>query len=193
MSNVRQNRRAFTLLELMLVMALLVILGALCFPTLESMYGHFRVTAAADEVRTAWAQARAQAMNDGTPYRFSVVWNKGNYRIAPDTGDFWGGNGAAPAATDPANPALVMEAALPKGVRFTSPKQPGGGSLDQGGDSALPPDSVDPGSWATAVTFLPDGTAREDVEMVFRTAGASPVVLKLRGLTGVVTTGNPKP
>ena len=35
-------------------------------------------------------------------------------------------------------------------------------------------------------TFLPDGTCREDVTLVFKLKNTRPVYLKLRGLTGSV-------
>src|SRR5437588_5623421 len=67
------RRPAFTLFELVLVMAILVMLAAVATPTLDSLYGTFRVTAAADSIRAAWADARTHAMNEGCAYRFSVV------------------------------------------------------------------------------------------------------------------------
>src|SRR5262245_61942594 len=87
----RSTRQGFTLFELVLVAVLLVILAAISVPSLESLAGYFRATAASDAVRACWAQARARAMNDGTPYRFSVMPGKGNYRLAPDSANFWAG------------------------------------------------------------------------------------------------------
>jgi prepilin-type N-terminal cleavage/methylation domain-containing protein len=185
---VRRPRQAFTLFELLLVLALLTVLAAVAYPSLDAMYGNFRVTAAADMVRAAWAQARAHAMNDGYAYRFSVVPGRGNYRVAPDVADFWGGNGAPASALDPDNPPFVYEDVLPRSVRFRTAKGGVETDLAGGGDSSSPVGSVDPGSWTTIATFLPDGTAREDVELVFQARGARALALKLRGLTGVVTT-----
>jgi prepilin-type N-terminal cleavage/methylation domain-containing protein len=184
----RPTRQAFTLFELMLTMALLVVLAAISYPSLDAMYGTFKVTAATDTVRGAWAQGRARAMNDGRVYRFSVVPNKGNYRLAPDSADFWAGDSNAAQASDPGNPPLVLEGALPKGVRFSLTKNGPGTDQNPGSDTILPEGSVESSAWSTAVTFLPDGTSREDVELVFQARGAQPVVIKLRGLTGVVTT-----
>src|SRR5260370_627756 len=76
-------RSAFTLLELIMVMTILVILAVLSYPSINAMYGSYRVEAAADQVRAAWAEARTHAANEGRPYRFSVVPNKRNFRVAP--------------------------------------------------------------------------------------------------------------
>lgn len=178
-------RRAYTLFELILVLALLVVLSALAYPSLESMYGDFRLTSAADQVRARWAAARAQAMDEGRPYRFAIVPNKGNFRVAPDSGDYWPGNGDASANADTGNQPLVVEEALPKGVRFALDRSQTAG--DAQGESSLPVGGVEGGAWTNAVTFLPDGTTREDREYVLITRGARPLLVKLRGLTGAVT------
>jgi prepilin-type N-terminal cleavage/methylation domain-containing protein len=175
-----KRRRAYTLFELVMVLAIAVSLAAITFPSLEAMYGDSRVTAAVDAVRAAWALGRAQAVNEGRAYRFAVVRNQGNYRVAPDASNYWTGD--TPAPDDPANPPLIQEETLPKGVRFSS--------VDNSGDSstpATPAQSVSSGAWSTVVTFLPDGTASQDVELVFQARGTKPVKLALRGFTSVVT------
>jgi hypothetical protein len=171
-------------MELALVLALIIIITALAYPSLDAMYGSYRATAAADMVRASWASARSRAVNDGQSYRFAVVFGKGNYRIAPDSADAWsGGDGAANSTTPP----LIVEDALPKGVCFTNSGPGGGGDLSPSSDTVLPPGSVDPASYTPTAVFLPDGTARDDVEITFVTRGAQPVVLRLRALTGIVT------
>jgi type II secretory pathway pseudopilin PulG len=184
---VPQSRQGFTLFELVLVLALIIMLAAIAFPSLDSMYGGFKVTSAEDLVRSAWARARAQAINDGIAYRFCVAPGKGNFRIAPDTDEFWTGNDGAAANTDLANPPLIVQDVLPKGVRFLTGKPEHGGAVDSGGDTIVPAGGVDPSSWASPIVFLPDGTARDDAELTLSARGANARVLRLRGLTGIVT------
>ncbi|TMQ33677.1 MAG: prepilin-type N-terminal cleavage/methylation domain-containing protein [Planctomycetota bacterium] len=90
---VRRSRQGYTLFEVVLVLALLVLLAAITYPSLDAMYGDSKVTAAGDMVRGAWAEAQARAMDEGRAYRFAVIPNQGNYRVAPDSADFWSGNG----------------------------------------------------------------------------------------------------
>ncbi len=183
---VPKPRRAYTLFELLLVVVLVVLLAAIAYPTMDSVLATFRMTEAADMVRANWADARAHAMNEGQAYRFAVVPGQGNFRVAPDSPDFWSGKDP-PAATDPNNPPLVVDDALPRGVRFSTPDAYQSASADKSADSALPPGAVDPGSWSTLVTFLPDGTTKEDVEIVFTGPGAQPLEVRLRALTGAVS------
>jgi hypothetical protein len=150
------------------------------------MYGNFRMTAAADMVRTVWARARSHAMAEGTAYRFSVVPGKGNFRLAPDSGAFWDGDGTPTAPPDPTQKPLVLEGALPKGVRFRTPE--GGGDANDGGNSILPPGGAPPSAYKGKVVFLPDGSAREDAELILSARGVKGLVIRLRGLTGAVTT-----
>lgn len=44
------------------------------------------------------------------------------------------------------------------------------------------------GEWQTVATFFPDGTAETDVEIRFQVEGGEPEALKLRAVTGAVTT-----
>lgn len=130
-------------------------------------------------------------MNEGRPYQFAVVPNRGNFRVAPDSAEFWGGSGGA-ASGDSGTGPIVTESTLPRGIRFATLDAFRSGAMNQDGEAALPVGSVDPGSWVKKATFYPDGTARgvdaDDVDIVFYYRGARPLHVKLRGLTGTATT-----
>src|SRR5688572_23304930 len=87
----RRRRGGYTLFEVVLVCAVLVIAAGLMAPSLRGMFGYFKQQAAVDSVRAAWAQARARAIDEGRPYRFSVESNGTHYRIAPDRQSYWSG------------------------------------------------------------------------------------------------------
>jgi prepilin-type N-terminal cleavage/methylation domain-containing protein len=175
------KRHGYTLFELVLVLAVLVLLSAIAYPSLKAMYGHYKMTGAVDTVRGAWAQARAHAIEEGRPYRFAIVPGTGQYRVAPDQPDYWSGS---PPASDPNGRALVLEKSLPGGVNFAV-----GGPADSGADPQPDPPAggASPDSYANPVVFLPDGSAREDAEVIFQVRGARPTAIRLRGLTGIVT------
>ena len=114
------KRSAYTLFEMVLVLALLVLLAGLSIPSIESMYADYRLQAAVDDVGGAWASLRARAIIEGRPYRFAV--NGGDFRGAPDDPAFWPG-GDTPASSDPAAP-LIVQDSLPRGISFGNGADP---------------------------------------------------------------------
>jgi prepilin-type N-terminal cleavage/methylation domain-containing protein len=180
---VRQRRRAFTLMEILLVMAVAVMLAAIGYPAIDSFYTGIKVEAATDAVRAGWAEAQSHAVSEGRPYRFAIVPGKGNYRYAPDSADYWSGGGP-PASEDSDNPSIVVEKSLPKGMIFNH-----GGQMSppSGSETSLPDDAVPIGEWVTLAVFLPDGTALDDADVTFRLDDSRPISLHLRSLTGVVS------
>jgi Tfp pilus assembly protein FimT len=159
------RRRGFTILETLLVLALMIVIAAIAVPSIDAMYGDVRLTAAADMVRGAWADARARAVEDGIAYRFAVVPQEGRFKISPDADEAQ--------ADDGGDPPLIKEDTLPGKVTFANASQ---GASDK-----------NDGEYQAVVVFLPDGTAHEDVEIGFRSGGSRTLVLRLRGLTGAVT------
>jgi prepilin-type N-terminal cleavage/methylation domain-containing protein len=173
-----RRRSGYTLFEVVLVMAVVVIISAIAYPSLKSMYGPYKLNGAIDTVRAAWANARARAIEEGRPYRFSVEPGGSHFRVAPDRSDYWGGSVPS---NDPQGKALVYEEALPAGVRF---------SLNENPSPASDPDEKEKpasGNWSTGAVFLPDGTARDDLKITFQVRGTQAKVILLRGLTGNVS------
>jgi prepilin-type N-terminal cleavage/methylation domain-containing protein len=178
-------RPGYTLLELMLVLAIIVVMAAIAYPSATAMYGHLRLSQAADAVREAWAEARAHAIDEGRPYRFAIIPNQGNYRVAPDSPEFWGSSSQEQPSADAINPPFYINKALPKGLRFSAPEAPAGGQTE--GESSIPKENISPDMWSSRTVFLPDGTARQDVEIVFGASGTMGIIMRLRALTGAVT------
>ncbi len=184
------NRRGFTLLEIILVLALVVILASLVYPSFSAMQAQYRVEGAADGAKAGMLTARARAIEEGRPYRFAVVPGKGNFRVAPDSSDFWGG-GAPPAAPEGTAAPLILEDSLPQGTYFGD-----GGQVREGDSTSLDPGGVSPGMWKAVAVFLPDGSARTPdgsddslptVDVPVACEGTRPLVVTLRLLTGTVT------
>jgi prepilin-type N-terminal cleavage/methylation domain-containing protein len=174
------HRNGYTMLEMVLVTALIGILAALSYPAIDSMYNSQRLDAGVDAVQAAWAQARSRAIHEGRNYRFAVVLGQGNFRIAPDLPDYWSGAAGGDAT------ALVREGALPKGVTFASPDD-GPALRPPTGETSVPEGSVSPEQWVPVAVFKPDGSAQADARILFQSAAAAPKELRLRGITGAVS------
>jgi len=155
-------------MEVILVMAILVVLAAIAFPVVTSMYTSSKNLAASDMVRKHWTETRARAVEDRRAYRFAVKDNSGKFRIAPETPEYWDDAEQSDNPDDDREP-LVVEGCLPDRVLFSDGQAVGGAESQE---------------WRKLVTFLPDGTAREDVEISFGTQGGRPLSLKLRAATG---------
>ena len=157
------RRRGYTLFEMLIVLALIVLLAGLAIPSIESMYADSRLQAAVDQVSGKWSQMRTRAILEGRSYRFAVGPAGSNFRVAPDDGSYWAG-GDPPAASDSQAPPLVVEDSLPRGIQFAQADTPDLNPYD----ALNPAPASSSGTWNTVAVFLPDGTAQQDVEIVFR-------------------------
>src|SRR5947209_13885181 len=91
--------------EMVVVLAIIAIVLAVAIPLMSGMLGDTPSRAAADMVKSRFAEARAKAMEEGKPYRFEVRDNN-HCRIAPDD-DF-------------ENTAVGLNDELPRDVTFGS-------------------------------------------------------------------------
>ncbi len=197
-----RDRRAFTLLELLLVLALLAMMAAFSWPALRGSMGGQNLRSAGDQVRTSWLRARTKAITSGEAMSFRYQPGTGRYRIEQRTEQQIllaafsaslggagqpGGGGSSAAAVPSAAPLPPVEDELPEGVSF--------------GDSEVMADSratrlaaedrvrsMGDGSWSEAVLFYPDGTATA-ARVVLVGARGRAIAIELRSLTGDVRVG----
>ena len=193
---VRPSRRGTTLLELVLVMAILVLVASLGYPAYETLVEGVKTDTAVDAVRGALADAQAHAMNEGQAYRFAIVPGQRDIRIAPDSSDYWSGGGTpAQSSNDNTDPPLAYGSKLPAGmaINIGSDAVAGTSGTETEKDSAANKDSsanLDPAAYTSAAVLLPDGSARDDVDLAMSRNGVRVVVIHLRALTGSVTVQN---
>jgi len=77
----RGERRGFTLTEVLLVLALLVILATMSWPALDRAFSGTRLRKAADQVRAGFSGARVEAMQSGEVQLFRYAIDSAEYRI----------------------------------------------------------------------------------------------------------------
>ncbi len=191
----KKARRAVTLLEILLVLAVLVALGAVAWPSLDRSLADQRLRHAADMVRAQWAQAHVRAVSTGTQQRFRTEPGGRRYWIEPiedEPGLAWagpaGGGAQGPdAASLPPDHRLLPDDVVFGEVTIESLADSGTESLfDPSGaaDRAL----MDGLQVQGTVVFYPDGTS-SSARLVLRNAHARCVVVLLQGLTAVAKVG----
>lgn len=176
------SRRAFTLVEIVVVVAIILIVFSLVVPITRTMMSDTRQTAAADMVRGRLADARAMAMEEGRAYKVGVQTGSGRIQVAPEDANCWDSVDAG-VAMQQQQPTTIILDNLPEEILF-------GTGVDDFMGRTSPIDAN--GAWRDAGIFLPDGSARGDVEIFFGKVGVMPTRFRLRGLTGVVTNVDPK-
>jgi prepilin-type N-terminal cleavage/methylation domain-containing protein len=79
----RGQRGAFTLIELMLVLAVIVLIGAIAAPSLGNLFERQKLNAAIETMRLQWEEARLKAMKTGQAQVFTCELSASGYSIKP--------------------------------------------------------------------------------------------------------------
>jgi Tfp pilus assembly protein FimT len=187
-------RKGYTLLELVIVIAVLIVLGAVIVPTLTSSYSNTRQKSAADLIRARVVEARAKAMERGVWYRLAINEDKTRIRLAPDGPDF--------STLTPDNPpgfnSQVVEDKLDKVTAEViadpnNPQQSSGNSSGGGGSAQQTTDGnvlsngavAKDGEWVTVMTVGPEGICKEFFTTVsVKESKFEPIYIQDRGLAG---------
>src|SRR6186997_468376 len=83
------HRHAYTLMEIVCVLAVLVIVAAITIPTIRSLMADTSMDAASDAVLGVVADTRARALEDGRPWKLGFIANTGVFQIAPEESTEW--------------------------------------------------------------------------------------------------------
>jgi prepilin-type N-terminal cleavage/methylation domain-containing protein len=75
------RRPAFTLVELMLVLTIICVIGAMSWPVLKRTFEFARLKSAAEQVQAAFGHARVDALNKGVPQVFHFEPGSPQYSI----------------------------------------------------------------------------------------------------------------
>ena len=194
--NSRLDRRALTLLEIILVLTLMCVLGSMAYITVMRPMASQRLETAADQLRAEWLRARNRAMSRGTTYAFRCSQESGAYTVEPYsdasedaslTGSF-GGTGLSGSSAPPDAAATVSQGELPEKIVVHD----GNVLADElcsadFAESGLAADGFGTqGGWT--ILFFPDGTATSAV-ITLRNEYGRAIDVSLRGLTGAVLVG----
>jgi len=194
----RWCRGGMTLIELLLVLALLVVIGSMVVPVFTGSFASVRLRRAGDQVLTRWAAARARAIETGEVMQFRFTPETGTYQVEPWAGVIGDEPDGARAVSsssyatadipDPTSTAAKDDEsqengkALPEQIIFhrgdmamedplTGERRVG--SMQSAADSQ-----------STPILFFPDGTTSE-ASVVLANDRQQYIRLTLRALTGV--------
>lgn len=182
--------RGFTLFEILLVLALLVVIAGMMMPAISNSLSHARLTSGGEMVRAAWGKARLSAMQAGEAYVFRYEEGGSRYQIAQlaalsaeDAGDL----NTLPPLTD--DDEEYAEADM---LRLAKSRLPTDIIFSQGQVAAVPqmagPALAAEGGWSQPITFYPDGTT-SDAAVLVANADGETLRVTLRGLTGISRAG----
>jgi Tfp pilus assembly protein FimT len=188
-----RRRPAFSLMELLLVLAVLVAVGAMVYPALQGPMEDQRLRKAADGIRAQWARARVMAMKTGQIYAFRYQVGSGWYgvepweagvseiELAPEAEQEPTSVSQATVARSQFGPLGTPGVRLPAGITFFT----GQTVLDMRSQEVVD-GQQNAGlaeSSAQSIVFYPDGTS-SDATLIL-TNQRFYVQLHLRGLTGL--------
>jgi type II secretion system protein H len=163
-----QPRHAFTLIELILVMAILTIAVSITAPALANFFHGRVLDSEARRLLAATRQAQSRAISEGVPVTLWFDSSQSEYGIEAETGAY---------EKDPKAETLVMDhhvslkvAALNIGAsRANGSFGPSNGSRS---NSSSAPPQQGPHAGMPQIRFLPDGSIGEDSPQMIQIIGS---------------------
>lgn len=184
-SRLQAERRqlGMTLMELMLVVAIMVVVAALAIPSVQRTFANQALQKGADRVRVAMGQARIKAIRNGEEYAVFLVPGGAYFTVAPFR-SFQQQTSIASQRNELAmrgGHSNYEEDLLPQGVLFVNSES----SADSRAVGVL--SNVGSSGSLQTILFYPDGTS-QDARVVVQNEKQATMQIQLRGLTGIAKT-----
>jgi prepilin-type N-terminal cleavage/methylation domain-containing protein len=183
-------RRGLTLIEILLVLALLVIISAISVPLLAGSFSRAALFGAGDLLRGAWAKSRLAAMQSGQTHVFRFELNGGRFQIVALSALNAPANSEPEATIEGENPEVepdppelvrLSQNRLPEGIIFS------GGNVASSAQLMATLPAAGGSAWSQPILFYPDGTT-SDASLLLANEKQVAIRVTLRGLTGISQT-----
>lgn len=197
----RMDRAGYTMLELLLVLAVLAVILAVALPNVMRLFAQQKLTESAEKVRSLAASARVHAIDSGLVYQFRYEPGGRHFLVIPFEREFEGISQNARGTGTAAGLGRFSKASgtLAEGITFAAPtllSSAGTGSAATTGMGQKLPSNLLSGlpdaskleniSWSGPVLFQPDGSAADATfDMVDKRN--QHITLKIRGITGAIS------
>ncbi len=188
------DRRGYTLIEVLLVVAVVAAFAAIVWPPLLRMYKDYRLREAAERVRAALAKAHLLALDQGVTYQFRFEPEGRHYVVLPYEQESDQAAEETEDTTDSTSGSTSFSWQLPEDMTFGEDVEVDAvyTSLTDDQLSALGDARALEGvSWSAPLLFYPDGTAT-DGQFEVLSGTERYVEMTLRGLTSSVTVSRVK-
>lgn len=179
-SRLSPSRTGFSLIEIIIVVALMVTVAALAVPAMSDFFGSQKLAKAADKVRTEMGRARVSAIRTGDIYAFYFAPEMTSYTVAPFNESFQERiNPQERRGQDERGSDFnFYEERLPRGITFAAADSPSDARVAQ----AMVENDVNL-STMRPILFYPDGTS-QNATIILRNDRQELYKVTLRGLTG---------
>jgi len=190
---VKLLRRGYTLVEILLVTAIIVIVAAIAAPSFRGTMRHMSLQSAANEVRAELTRAHVLAMKTGRTQVFQYEVGGDKYKIekwAAGDEELEGAGGETTPVPSPqtisAEGLLPGERKLPEGTKFVMGDSAMGTRSQRIEEELM---STGGANWSRPILFFPDGSS-VDAFVVVGNEFDRGIRVELRGMTGAVKVGN---
>lgn len=175
------KRRAFTLLEVLLVLAILVVAGAIATPHIRSSLESSRLRSAGQQLKADFAKAHVRAMREGATILFRHEVDGSRYQFGPmidgsaelqvatpetidpnNAGNLLATVSSSKNGAEPSNPKeIVTEKQLPEGLTFGISEGYSSNRVARLQVRSQAPNSNEDAGWSEPIPFFADGTATD--------------------------------
>lgn len=189
-TKLQQNRAAFTLFEMLIVLGLLLVLISVVWPAVMRISAGNRLRQSMQDVNSAFAAARIRAIEDGVNYQVFLELGGNQYLVVPVDRSLLGFETESSSSQQTSIREPVISQKLADEFQFSKEI------------SATVTESPVPFEWLAKlpkakewnwvessfpITFYPDGTAALDLKHDILKADQQVAGIQLRGLTGTAT------